>query len=106
MDGEELIADHTEEHLQIGVGKTVSITLPSLPGAGAIWSVAAKSDGVLIDRKENQKSSNGVGGLVPVLFELIASSYGTHVVEFVFKRPWEETVRKTHRIVLSVSASK
>jgi predicted secreted protein len=106
MDGEKVIADHTEEHLQIGVGETVSITLPSLPGAGAIWSVGEKPEGVLIDRKEVQESTNGVGGIVPVKFELIAKSSGMHVVEFVFKRPWEENVRKVYQVVLTVTDSK
>lgn len=87
--------------LTVKNGETAELLLDDeIPSSGYLWLVEDKG-GVDVQRKSFTPGGQ-MGGSVTAAFNAKAPGPGSYCIEFVHKRPWEDTVHSRVRYVLNV----
>jgi predicted secreted protein len=90
------MADGTEGtcDIEVPVGETFVISLPSVPATGYTWEVGYdKSRLELVRANDLKRLGGGVGAGGEEEFEFRAVAPGPAVVELQYRRPWAEETK-------------
>jgi predicted secreted protein len=92
------MADGTEGtcDVEVPVGETFVIALPSVPATGYTWEVAYDTNRLELVRANDLKGLGpGVGAGGEEEFEFRARAPGPAVVQLQYRRLWEEQTKET-----------
>ena len=95
-----------EEHMELTVGQSKSITLSGNPTTGVMWNVAEAPEAVKVELElEKAKAPRGMVGCPrATVVTVTAEKTGQGVVKLVYARPWEKgkAPAETHLINVTV----
>ena len=86
----------------VNAGKTFSIELEALPGAGYMWELAHPPGEVELVSQEVVSISKATGGNSTQRFLLVSNKAGDYSLEFILKRKWEKNPAKTTQFSIHV----
>lgn len=92
------------DELELEVGGSLTLPLPSLGTAGYVWqhSVEGDVDAVRVSGSRGRPSGTGVGSSTPELVTIEAQAAGRATVRLLQVRPWEVGVAPHAERVLTV----
>ncbi len=104
MTGEPSYEASVQDTIVAPVGERFSVRLESTPTTGYLWQIPVLPSGLSAEGSTIEKlpGSERPGDSSVQVFQLRAVANGEYGLEFVLKRPWEQTAIKTRRIKITV----
>jgi inhibitor of cysteine peptidase len=97
------ITHATSEVIQVGAGKTFTISLESNPTTGYMWQPGFDSEFLELVGSNFVADSTLIGAPGTETFEFRALTEGQAEVTMIYKRPWEEDVLEEKIIKINIA---